>query len=305
MAETSGELDPIDFVTSKDDFIVEDIKFQYQWYLFAFFLIYLGSFLLPAIIFMLYVLLFFVPYFLESTNFFLIFIELKSLVTLIFMPLVIIGCYLVHLFFVAFITRFFWRYTERKSPSKPGIIPRNFPSKTLDFYHIRSFLIKYPKNAFVKGPFPWLINWFFNYVGTNVIGKGSTIEEQVVGGKFCEIGKNCYVGVNSALSTHFVEGIFGNVVYFKIKLGDNVTLATFNNIAPGCEISDNSYILPMGACTKFNMLKGNNYYYGMPVRKIFKRKIMDYLKVSKEDLDKAEELRVKQEQSKKMQKNSL
>ena len=81
-------------------------------------------------------------------------------------------------------------------------------------------------------------------------------------------------------------------------MGDNVTLGGFNNIAPGCEISDNSYILPMAACTKHNKTKGDNYYFGMPLRRIFKKKIMGYLQVTEEDLNRAEELRVKQEKLK-------
>ena len=44
--------------------------------------------------------------------------------------------------------------------------------------------------------------------------------------------------------------------------------------------------------------KGNNYYYGMPLRRIFKRKIMEYLKISEEDLNRAEELRIRQESEK-------
>jgi hypothetical protein len=44
--------------------------------------------------------------------------------------------------------------------------------------------------------------------------------------------------------------------------------------------------------------KGNSYYYGMPLRRIFKKKVMEYLKVSEEDLNRAEELRIKQESEK-------
>ena len=206
--------------------------------------------------------------------------------------------YLIHLFLVGLISRIIWRHTEKISPSKDGIIPRNIPSKTANLYHIRSFMIKYGKNAFMKGIFPWLANWFFNFVGTSVIKKGSTLEESVVTDRNVNIGKNCYIGVNSALSSHFVEGVFGNIVYFEIKLGENVTLGGFNNIAPGCELRDNSYLLPMAAATKHNLLKGNNYYFGLPLRRIFKKKIMDYLKVNEDNLVQAEDLRVKQENAK-------
>ncbi|KKL87646.1 hypothetical protein LCGC14_1932610, partial [marine sediment metagenome] len=161
---------------SKNGVIREEFNVQYSWFLVVFFTIYLTSFLVPAFLFMIYIFQFFLPYFLETKSFLTLFIEIKPLVALITMPLVIIGCYLVRLFFVSLTTRIFWRLTERKTPSRDGIIPRNFSSQTLQSYHKRSFLIKYGKNTFMKGAFPWLGNWFFNFVGSIEIGKGTTLE---------------------------------------------------------------------------------------------------------------------------------
>ena len=276
----------------------EKIKLQFHWYLSIFFVIYYLSYVISGIIFMAYIILIFVPNVLLVDKLIAIFTNLDSLLAFLALPLAIIISYLSRLFIVGLITRIFWRLTEKISPTKDGVIPRNIPSKTANLYHIRSFMLKYGKNAFMKGVFPWLANWFFNFVGTGVINKGSTLEESVVTDKNINVGRNCYIGVNSALSSHFVEGIFGNIVFFEIKLGDNVTLGGFNNIAPGCELSDNSYLLPIAAATKHNKTKGDNYYFGMPFRRIFKKKIMDYLKVSEEDLERAEKLRVKQENEK-------
>ena len=179
-------------------------------------------------------------------------------------------------------------------PSKDGIIPRNISSKTLDYYHIRSFMLKYPKYKFTKGLLPWLANWAFKFIGSNKIGKGSYIEEQVCGDKYLDIGNNCYIGVNSILASHLVEGIFGNISYFKVKLGDNVTFSGQNPIAPGCNINNNSYLLPLASATKFSVLKGNNYYFGIPLGRIFKTRIKDYLQITDNELKKDKELREKQ-----------
>ena len=276
----------------------EHINLQYHWYLSIFIIIYYISYVIPGIVFMYYIILFFIPNFLRIDSLITVFTNMEYLLSFFMLPIVLVFSYFLHLLLVGLITRLFWRITEKISPSKDGIIPRNIASKTANLYHIRSFMIKYGKNAFMKGILPWLSNWFFNFVGASVIGKGSTLEESVVNDRNSIVGKNCYIGCNSALSSHFVEGIFGNIVYFKIRLGDNVTLGGFNNIAPGCEISDNSYILPMAACTKHNKLKGNNFYFGMPLRRIFKKKIMDYLQVTEEDLNRAEELRIKQDKLK-------
>lgn len=254
--------------------------------------------MIPVLALLIYLFVIFKPLFLGVSDFIVLFTSLDSLLIFLTFPLVIIVFYLIRLYLVGVCTRFFWNYTEKKSPTKDGIIPRNITSKTLDYYHYRSFMIKYGKNNFVKGIFPWLANWFFNFVGASVIEKGSTIEESVSNDRNIHVKRNVYVGVNSALASHLVEGIFGNIIYFQVKAGDNSTLGGFNIIGPGSELKDNSYLLPMAAATKYNTTKGDNYYYGIPLRRIFKKKIMEYLKVSEEDLKRAEDLRIKQEREK-------
>ena len=229
--------------------------------------------------------LFYLPQFLIIDDFFLLFTRVESLLASIFLPIMIIAAYLIHILFVGIITRWHWNITEKRVPSKSGIIPRNIPSKTQNYYHIRSFMIKYPKNAVLRGPFPWLIRWLYNFVGSSSIGKKSVIEEQFGGERFVEMGKNCYFGVNGAMSSHAVEGIFGNISYFKINIGDNVAASGFNCIAPGVDIGDNAAILPMTGMTKHNQLKGDNYYFGAPARRIFTKKIKNYLQISEENLE--------------------
>ena len=277
-----------------EEVIKQEVKRDYFWCLFLFFISYYASYIIPIILFMAYYLLFFGPYFLENHDFLSLFIDLRSLIALLTLPLVIIGCYAFRLFLMALITRVFWRITEKISPTKDGIIPRNIPSKTLKYYHIRSYIIKYPKNLFRKGIFPWLTNWLYNFVGISKIGKGTTIEDQLGADKYLDVGNNTYIGVGSGISSHIVEGIFGNISYFQVKMGDNVTLGGHNIVGPGCELKDNSYLVPLAATTKHNVTKGDNYYFGMPLRRIFRKRIMDYLQLTQEDLDKAEELRKKQ-----------
>ena len=246
-----------------------------------------------------FILLYYLPYFLESKNIVTIFTSLNPLVGSLLMPIVIIICYLIHLFFIGLITRWFWGITEKKSPSKSGNIPRNIPSKTLNYYHIRSFMIKYPKNAMLRGPFPWLIKWLYNFVGTNKIGKGSVVEEEFSGDRFVEIGSNSYIGTGSAISSHAVDGIFGNISYSKIRIGNNVTTAGYNCIGPGVEIGDNATLLPLTGATKNNILKNDNYYFGVPLRRIFKKRLLEYLQISEEELKKADDLFNEYNQNKK------
>ncbi len=284
-----------DTVDSGDDIYRENVQFQYHKYFGIFLCIYIGSYMIPVFALMLYLFIVFKSLFLDVSDFIVMLTSFDSLIIFLTFPLVIISFYLIRLYFVGLFTRLFWRYTEKKSPTKDGIIPRNITSKTLDYYHYRSFMIKYGKNTFTKGIFPWLANWFFNFVGASIIEKGSTIEESVTNDKNIHVKRNVYIGVNSALASHVVEGIGGNIHYFQVKAGDNSTLGGQNVVGPGSELKDDTYLLPMAAATKFNTTKGNNYYFGMPLRRIFKKKIMEYLKVSEDDLKRAEDLRIKKE----------
>jgi len=276
--------------------VIEEVNMQYGLYMFLFFVIYYISWIGPSFIFMAYFMMVFREYFLDAPTFIAIFTELNPLLALLLMPLIIIVCYLVHLLFIGIATKIIWAITEKISPSKNGIIPRNIKSKAADYYHIRSFILKYGKNVFVKGFVPWLSNWFFNFVKASKIGKGTTIEESLLNDKFITVGENCYIGFNSSLASHVVEGIFGNISYFEVKLKDNVTFAAMNQIGPGSEVCDNSFLLPLASGQKHIMIgkqgekKRFGYYFGLPLRKIFKRKLKDYIGLDPEDLERNENL---------------
>jgi hypothetical protein len=272
-----------------ENIIKQEINLRLHILIPLFYFAYYISFLIPGMVFMAYIMLYYLPFFLQIRSFIMIFTNLPSLIASLTLPIVIIICYLIHLFILAFITRGYWKFSEKRSPSRSGIIPRNIRSKTLDYYHFRSFIIKYPKNAFSRGPFPWLLKWMFNFVGSNRIGKGSFMEEQIAGDRFVEIGDNSYIGTNTAISSHAVDGIFGNISFAKVKLGDNATTAAFNCLAPGVDTGDNSWWLPMTGATKYNVMKGNSFYFGVPLKRIFKKRLMEYLQVSEEDLRRAPE----------------
>ncbi|UCC18373.1 MAG: hypothetical protein JSV62_09675 [Promethearchaeota archaeon] len=269
-----------------NEVVKEEVSLQFHLYIFIFFVIYYVSWLIPGFLFWLYFFLPFRIFFLENIGFISIFTDLSSLISLLVMPLVIIGCYLLHQFLIGLMTRFIWRITEKISPSKSGVIPRNIRSKAANYYHIRSFMIKYGKNSYTKGIFPWLSNWFFKFVGSNKIGKGTTFEESVGNDKFIEIGKNSYIGVNFTCASHLIQGIFGNISYFKIKIGDNFTAAAMGGVGPGSEVDDDCYLLPFAATPKHSIIKGGkNYYIGLPMRRIFRKKIMNYLGLTPKDLE--------------------
>ena len=284
-----------DSESSKEEPFIEEVRMQFTVYMFLFFIIYYLSWIVPSFIFMTYFMLVFKVYFLGTTSFIAIFTEVSPLLSLILMPVVIIICYLVHLLSIGLATKIIWAITERISPTKDGIIPRNIKSKTADYYHIRSFILKYGKNTVTKGIFPYLTRWFYNFVGTSKIGKGSTLEESLVNDKFINVGKNCYIGVASSLASHVVDGIFGNISYFEVKAEDNVTFAAMSAVGCGSVVHENSSLLPLASSQKHVIVgkpggKYFGYYFGLPARKIFKKKLGEYLGLSPEDLERNENM---------------
>ncbi|MBN1801677.1 MAG: hypothetical protein JW891_09245 [Candidatus Lokiarchaeota archaeon] len=272
-----------------------EVKLHFHWFLLSFFIVYLGSLIVAGVLFILFFIFLFYPKILLAENFLAIISQLDSLLILLITPIVFLFCYLLRLFLIALITRVLWAITEKRSPSRDGIIPRNIHSKTLNYYHLRSFIIKYPKYMFSKGLFPWLTTWLYNFVKTNSLGKGTTIEEQVCADKYLETGKNVYIGVNSVLTSHVVEGIFGNISNFKIKIGENVTMGGWNATGPGGVIGDNSVLLPAAHAGKhFNVL-GKNYYFGVPMRKLTIKKIQKYLALSPEQIKLGTSMKINQE----------
>ncbi len=290
ISEEVDESESLNTDTPENHVLKEEVKLQFYLYILIFGFIFYSSWVFPGICFFWYFLQIFLPFVLEISNILVIFTEIRSLIAFFSMPLVLIGSYLLHLLLLGIASRVCWKISERISPSKSGVIPRNIRSKAANYYHIRSFLIKYGKNSLTKGAFPWLSNWFFNIVGSNKIGKGTTLEESVGMDKFIDIGENCYIGVNSTLASHLIQGIFGNITYFKIKVGNNVTAAGMSQIGPGSEIHDDSFLLPLASTSKHSVLKGKNYYWGIPLRKIFRKKTMEYLDITLADLAKNENI---------------
>ncbi|MHA2038530.1 MAG: hypothetical protein ACW98X_19015 [Promethearchaeota archaeon] len=290
MSEEVDDSEPSNLVTPENQVLKEEVKLQFYLYILIFSFIFYSSWVIPGVCFFWYVLQVFLPNFLEISNFLVLFTEINSLIAFLLMPIVLVGCYLLHLLILGISTKICWKITEKISPSKSGVIPRNIRSKAVNYYHLRSFLIKYGKNSFTKGVFPWLSNWFFNIVGSNKIGKGTTLEESVGMDKFIEIKENCYIGVNSTLASHLIQGIFGNISYFKVKVGNNVTAAAMSQIGPGSEVNDNAFLLPLASTNKHSVLKGDNYYWGIPLRKIFRKKTMEYLDITPNELEKNENI---------------
>ncbi|MBY9005187.1 MAG: hypothetical protein KGD63_00330 [Candidatus Lokiarchaeota archaeon] len=242
------------------------------------------SFFLPGILFFSYFHGFLEPNLLLISIKLDFFLNIKIILILLTLPLVFIGMYLLHLFFVACNTRFIYKYVKKRGPNQ-GIFDRNLDNdaKALFYYHFKSFLFKYPIFAFIRSPFPWLINWELRFLGSNKIGKGTIIEETFLHSNV-NTGKNCYLGTFSHITNHVVDGVYGeeNLTYFETTMGDNVTFEAQTAALPGSIIGNNSGFFPISSTIKYDELRGDSLYTNFPVKKIDKK---DIFKILGENLD--------------------
>ncbi len=218
---------------------------------------------------------------------------LSTLLVFFSCPLILLTLYIFKLFCSASMAKFYYWIFNKVRPRKEMInaLPRGETAKDVQMYWTRNFFLRMIKWEFTKCPFPWLVNWMFNYVGSSKIGKNTVIDK---GGYICqeylELGENCYTGPMSGQSSHVNEGIYGGFTLKKIIMGDNSVLCTRCMLAPGVEVGDNTQILTMSGVTKFSKLKQNSNYYGLPVGRISDKRFNKYIQVP-EELQKKKEVK--------------
>jgi len=248
----------------------KELSVPFHFYLITGWIIVGFSFVLPGFLFFFFVFGYLVPNLLSITFSLRLLLDPIIITFLLLTPLIFICLYLLHLFFVALFTRWFHQMADKRGPAQ-GVFDRNLDetSKALDYYHFRSFLFKYPIFAFIRSPFPWLINWELRFLGSNKVGKGTVFEDTFFHSHI-NFGKNCYIGTFSHISNHLVDGVYGeeNLTFFGAELGNNCVFSLSNGAMPGLKMEDNSTVLPMCATIKYDKLGNNNIYGRFPARKL-------------------------------------
>ncbi|MFX1321650.1 MAG: hypothetical protein ACFFAQ_08400 [Promethearchaeota archaeon] len=253
---------------------VKELSVPFHFYVITGWIIIGCSFIIPGFLFILFLFVFLIPNTLSTALSVESYLSL-NLIILLLTPLIIIGIYLFHLFFVALFTKWFYKLADKRGPEQ-GVYDRNLDesSTVLDYYHFGSFLFKYPIFAFMRSPFPWLINWELNFIGSNQVKK-NTIFEETFFHSHIKFGKNCYMGTFTHITNHVVDGVYGeeNLTFFGAKVCNNCVLSASNGALPGLEMGNNSTILPMCATIKYDKLGNNGIYGGFPAKKLDKNEI--------------------------------
>jgi acetyltransferase-like isoleucine patch superfamily enzyme len=258
---------------------VKELSVPFHFYIITGWIIIGCSFIIPGFLFILFTFGYLIPNLLSTSLSLETLLNINVIVISVFIPLIFIGIYLLHLFFVALFTKWFYKLADERGPEQ-GVYDRNLDesSTVLDYYHFRSFLFKYPIFAFIRSPFPWLINWELRFIKSNQVGK-NTIFEEAFFHSHTNFGKNCYIGTFAHITNHLVDGVYGeeNLTFFGADIGNNCILSASNGALPGLEMGDNSTILPMCATIKYDKLGKNGIYGGFPAKKLTINEIKEIL----------------------------
>jgi acetyltransferase-like isoleucine patch superfamily enzyme len=234
------------------------------------------SFVLPGLLFFLSFYGYAVPTIFNNTFTLTLFTDWNFYVAMLLIPLILIGIYLLHLFFIILFTRWWYRLADSRGPSQ-GIFDRDMEmsSTKLDYYHFGSFLMKYPIFAVSRSPFPWILNWELNFIRSNKIGKGTVLEETFIH-SHVNFGKYCYLGTSSHMTNHVVDGVYGeeNLTFVGIEIDDHSILNVVTGGLPGTEMGKYATFLPGATTIKYDKVGDNGVYGGFPAKKLSKEEIL-------------------------------
>ncbi|MFX1321483.1 MAG: hypothetical protein ACFFAQ_07560 [Promethearchaeota archaeon] len=252
-------------------------NFHYNLLIIAF--IYFISYFIPTFGIIYYNLQFFIPYILQTPNFIHIFSSFPSLLILLITPLIFIALYIINLSIIILFSKIIYNLIQRKTLIKEGVYHWNNKNKEYNNYFIRSFLLRYVKWKLQRSPFPWLLISGFNFIGNCNFGKNTVIEDSYIAKELLHIGKNTYLG-RCLIENHLWDKF---LTIKSINIKDNVVISDCCCIAPGSEIENNAFLLPLSVTAKNAKLNSKSLYSGAPLNKISK---FELIKIMNFNIDK-------------------
>lgn len=293
--------------------IILEARYEYVLYFSLFVLYYVGSLILPLLIGTYFFKELFVDEFLNYggirdwnsyfdpilypikniSDFFTVINNVLPFLIFLFSPIILIGLYLLRQFCSACIVKIYYiifNGIQHRRELKNATLQ---DYRDINIYHTRSFILRIIKWQFSKGPFPWLINWMFNFIKSNDIGKNSVIEDGFICSEYLEMKENSYIGQLTIVSSQTIEGKYGALTIRKVKIGENSAVGPFSVIAPGVEMGDNTFALPFSGCTKNFKLKENRFCWGRPATLIRRKKFEEFTQLPLNLRKKKEKLKEK------------
>ncbi len=192
-------------------------------------------------------------------------------------PLIFWLLYFVYIGVTIAVTRAFLAYLDRRSKPSSAILKRQFKDashpdyRTMHYYHVRGAIVKYAVWIVLKCPTPSLIVHMSTFLGQNTRGRRMLHDNSYPGLELTDIKDDVLLEVGSAVSSHVVESLYGNLVRLRVDVGKDVVLGVNSVIGPGAvvadgyHIGDNSIVYQKWPLVKQEGIEGN-FFNGMPAR---------------------------------------
>ncbi len=182
------------------------------------------------------------------------------------LPLVLFIGYLIQYFVSVVVTKFFFMHIDKRHPVVAGAVERDFEEniKFIQYHNWKNFMYRIIKFKITHSPFPYLVNWSWNFLGLATIEKNSVLEDIYHPHELTLIEEGAYVGPASKIISQTVEGAVGRIVFKDIKISRRACLCTNFISGPGNEFGEYLIALPNSAVPKNNKMRGFRIYQGAP-----------------------------------------
>ena len=114
-----------------------------------------------------------------------------------------------------------------------------------------------------------IINIFYRGIGAKIGKNVLIVTNNIWDCDLIEIGDDCMIGGNVAITAHIGQGKKGRMR--RVRIGNQVSIGANSYIMPGVVIEDNVLVGPNSVVPMGKRLKANSVYWGTPVEKVAER----------------------------------
>jgi hypothetical protein len=255
------------------------------------FVLWAGSYFIPGILGMGYYWYLLKPNLQALWDFLPIFNDIRLFFIWIASPFIILLIYLLNLGSSALIAKALLFLVDKQHPVRE-LENLNLKSpegiREQQFHYFRGFILRIIKWKFQKSPFPWLLNWVGNYLGTIQLGKGTIIEDQFLPMQYLETETNVVLGVGDILSSQLSEGMYKGMTLKRVKIGHDTVLGPMVAVSPGVVVDSETEITSLSGIVKNHHVKGSAIYSGLPITKISNKQYNKDMKLPQSSSEKKE-----------------
>jgi len=199
-------------------------------------------------------------------------------------PLGVLANYFGYICIMTIFCRWLNNFFQKLSPAKEGVFSRRFTKhnvadRSLQYYHLRGFMFKFPVWVAKKSCFPWLITWVLRTMAYNEIHPDAFYGDCYVSLEFTQLAEGTIIQEGVAISSHVIDSIFGNLTIEKVTLEKNAVLTANAVMAPGSIIKEGMSVGPKSMVPKRWKIHhpANQFIWGVPAKNAYYQSFLDLL----------------------------